>query len=76
MLAGQRNQPGAIASDGANVYWADAAGIVACAVGGCGGVPTVVVAATSSAVAVHSTHLAFAEMDDTMTDGRIVVVAK
>ena len=75
-LASGRNGAQGIASDGTNVYWADSGGVVKCAVGGCGGVPTVVAASAGPAVAVDATHLAFTELAERQTDGRIVVIAK
>ncbi len=75
-LADGRNAPSGIASDGTDVYWSDSAGVVKCAVGGCGGVPTVVAPSASPAVAVDATHLAFTQLRASETDGWIVVVAK
>jgi hypothetical protein len=75
-LAAGRNGAEGIASDGTDVYWADSVGVVKCAIGGCGGVPTVVAASAGPAVAVDATHLAFTDLSDSQTGGRIVVIAK
>lgn len=56
-LASGRSSPMGIASDGTDVYWSESGSIYKCAVGGCGGGPSVFAAAGGPAVAVDANHV-------------------
>jgi hypothetical protein len=76
MLASGRDEPWAIAVDGANVYWAEGPGVVRCAIGGCGGSPTVVAAAGGPVLALDAANVYFTMFSDNPTDWRISVLPK
>jgi hypothetical protein len=76
MLASGRDAPWAIAVDDVNVYWADGAGAVRCAIGGCGGSPTVIAAADQHILALDAAHVYSTTVNGSATDWRIAVVPK
>jgi len=55
-LASERSSPMGIAVDATDVYWIEG-GIYKCAIGGCGGNPTFVAAASGPAIAVDGAHI-------------------
>ena len=54
-VASGRTSPDALTTDGANVYWSDAAGVFQCPVGGCGGAaPTLLASGQQNANSIVS----------------------
>jgi hypothetical protein len=75
-LAAARTDPRGIAVDSQNVFWTDSGGVMTCAIGGCGGSPTVLAIAGGPAIAVEGPYAYFTQPGGTATDGRIMMMAK
>jgi hypothetical protein len=83
LLASGRVRPSGIATDGVDVYWRDGPGdVYRCAVGGCGGSPTLVANATMSSgdfdqpIAVDGARVYWTQQNASLDDGWIASAPK